>query len=1099
MKRIIILSIVLLFLLGAFSPTVAASAEEGQDRAVDIETEQIGGYTWTKDIRITRNSAEDTMPQVVVDAAHNSHIIWQRSGYWTKTFDRTGQALSKEVFVTPHVVSGYGSPDRYPLGPQVGIDSEGNIHVTWDDGWQNVFYQKFDADANALTDVIHVGNQDNTASHVPAIAVDPVNDYAHIVHEDYEYQCEDIVYDKFDQNAKVLVNEVAVSADVSSHCEHCTLTTDINGYIHVGFGSSTGAWWRKVDQNGVARGTSVNIMTDQSYKLADPAVTPDGNVHLVWESNGQLYYTRLDNNGTILNRDVPITKNGVQPGPPRVAAAHEENSVYVVWHDSRDGNQEIYYAKMEKGHFGETPENFRLSRNPGGSQYPRVAVDPDDNVHVVWGDSRDGNMEIYYKFMFNFKLELGPVDVSELANMIFFHPNETKKLHLYLENQGGLPDDYRVTLTYDDWAEARGWDFHIDGTEFDRVPGNSKVYFNLTMKSPVEANAGDYINVTINATSLSSKFEDESLAWRSFIIVEKAVTMVCAKPTKLIDSGGTVYYNLNIANIGDVKDTYHIDYTLIPEGAGWEVEIDKKFVELDVDGSTNFTVKLTAPEEAKANENGTVFIRVQSVTDAGVWDGKKLLGLINPTFRLELDTLVPNKWVDPSKTVDFLVTVRNVGNMQGKVTIFLTSSEPRAGWNAILDRETIFLAGGEQQVIKVTVTAPANALAGSRQVIEVHAVSEDYSSRGDVQVSALVNRVYGLAYAVDPPEISIHAGEKGKYLVTVTNEGNGNENVALNSARVPIGWFVTFELDDVEVRNVVLLSKETKTFTAIVETPFDAIAGRSQPQVVLLDESGTDYVIQLSTRITQFFGVDLSSSKYRGEGAPKGIVNYRLTIQNDGNGEDTFSLEYGSLPSNRWDAGFYDMLGNPITNVFLGPGAKTDIEMRVHIPEGASSTDPVDFFARATSAGAETDDVKLTLDVKLPDLKIQAVEYNPSKPKALEAVQITVRVVNDGTFSAENVNVVLKQGSKEVGREVLRTITKGSNATASFTWVPTAGKHKLTYEISNDIPELTLENNILEHSKSVSEDSGIPGFGGVGLLVAFAAIALAAFFRRRRW
>ena len=753
---------------------------------------------------------------------------------------------------------------------------------------------------------------------------------------------------------------------------------------------------------------------------------------------------------------------------------------------------------MEKNHFGETPENYRLSRNPAGSTYPRVAIDPDDNVHVVWGDTRDGNAEIYYKFMFNFKLELGPVDVAELSNMIYFHPNETKKLHMYLENQGGLPDDYRVTLTYDDWAEAVGWKFYIDGTEFDNVDGNSRVFFNLTMTSPVMANAGDYINVSVNATSLSSKFEDESLAWLSFIIVTKDVTLVCAKPTKLIDSGGTVYYNLNIANIGDVRDTYHIEKTLIPENAGWVAEIDKEFVELDVRGSTNFTVKLTAPEEAKANENGTVFIRVQSVTDNGVWEGKKLLGLINPTFRLELETLVPNKWVDPGKSVDFLITVRNVGNMQGKVTIFMTSSEARPGWNGVIDRETVFQAGGEQQVIKLSVSAPINALAGSRQVVEVHAVSEDYSSSGAVQVSALVNRIYGLSTSVDPPEISIHAGDQAKYLVTVTNDGNGNENVALNSARIPPGWFVIFELDDVEVRNVVLLSKETKTFTAIVETPFDAIAGRSPLKLVLLDESGSDYEIPLSTRVIQYFGVDLSSSKYRGEGAPKGIINYRLTLQNDGNGEDTFSLEYGGLPNNRWDVGFYDMEGNPVTTIFLGPGDKTDLEMRVHIPEGASYTDPVDFFARATSAGAETDDVKLTLDVKLPDLKIQDVQYNPSKPRALERVQITVRVVNDGTYSAENVNVVLRQGTKEVDREVIKTITKGSNATASFTWVPTAGKHTLTIEISNDIPELSLENNVLEHTKKVTEDSGIPGFEGLAIMMAFAAIAVVGYFRRRR-
>jgi uncharacterized membrane protein len=528
------------------------------------------------------------------------------------------------------------------------------------------------------------------------------------------------------------------------------------------------------------------------------------------------------------------------------------------------------------------------------------------------------------------------------------------------------------------------------------------------------------------------------------------------------------------------------------------VQIDKEFIELGVDRSDNFTVKLTAPEEAKANENGTVFIRVESVSDRSVWDGKKLLGLINPTFRIEMETLVPNKWVDPGKSVEFLVTIRNVGNIQGRVTIFLTSSEARPGWNAVLDRETLFLAGGEQTIIRLTVSAPANALAGSRQVIEVHAVSEDFSSRGDVQVSALVNRVYGLNWAIDPPEVSIHAGEKARYLISVTNDGNGNEIVSLNAARVSPGWIVSYELDDVGVRDVVLLSKETKAFTVIVSTPFDALAGRSQIQVVLLDESGTDYTIPISVRIVQFFGVDLTSSKYQGEGAPKGIVNYRLTLENDGNGDDTFSLEYGGLPTSLWDGGFHDMQGRPISDVTLGPGDKIDVEMRVHIPEGASTTDPIDFFVRATSSGAESDDVKLKLDVELPDLKIQAVEYNPARPDALESVQITVRVTNDGTYASENVNVVLKDGQKEVGREVLRTITKGSNATASFTWVPTVGTHRLTYEISNDIPEISLENNVLEHTKTISEDKSLPGFDALAMVIVLVIVIIVGLIQRVR-
>ncbi|NIP35409.1 MAG: hypothetical protein GWN12_10695, partial [Thermoplasmata archaeon] len=49
----------------------------------------------------------------------------------------------------------------------------------------------------------------------------------------------------------------------------------------------------------------------------------------------------------------------------------------------------------------------------------------------------------------------------------------------------------------------------------------------------------------------------------------------------------------------------------------------------------------------------------------------------------------------------------------------------------------------------LTVTAPGDALAGSRQVVKVNAVSEDQSSSGTIEVTVFVNQVHHLEVYLD--------------------------------------------------------------------------------------------------------------------------------------------------------------------------------------------------------------------------------------------------------------------------------------------------------------------------------------------------------------
>ena len=1086
----------LLSVLVIASSSAASSGEAGDPRVSGDETDIIGNTTWTKDIRITRNSGQDTEPQIVVDSEDDAHIIWQRMGYWTQIFDRRGEAKVKEIFITPHVVRGYGSPYRYPLGPQIAIDDDAHMHVVWDDGGNNVYYQKFDEHADSLTQEIQVGPKDNVASHCPSVAVDPVKNNVHIVHEDYIYQCEDILYGKRDNDGKVLVNEFSLSAAVSSHCEHSTLTTDGFGNTHVVFGSAIGCWWRKVDSNGLPQGNAVRIKGPPAYMIADVACTPNGEVHLVWTWNESVRYTRMDNNGTVLDENITLSRNSVSPGPPRIAASNGEDSVHVVWHDRVSGNEEIYYAKIEEDRYNQTPDNVRLTDDAAMSTLPWVDVSSDDDVYVVWQDMRDGNWEVYYKFMFNFGMDLGVVNVAELAEMYFFHPDQTKKMDLYIKNLGLLPDDYEVEVTADEWAGEMGWDYALNATRFEDVPGNDTVLFRLTVTSPKHGTPGDFINFSVNATSSSG--ETESIAWRAFLIVEKAVLIDCDEPTRLISAGDTVRFDLTVANIGDVQDSYGIETALLPDDAGWAVVSEPGTMNLRPGEVENLTVNLSAPAGARANENGTVFVRVRSMTDAAVWDGMKLLARVDPAIHLELEAPVPSLLVDPGGSVEFPIVVRNEGNLLSEVTISLSSSKPRPGWTVQLDSETVGLAGGEEQTLTLTVSAPEDAVAGTGQTVEVSAVSDDLTARASVHVTAVVDEVHGVVPALGSMPPTVHAGEDARFQVDVTNEGNSDQTVTLTSALVPEGWDVSFEVDDLVVQAMTLASRETRTVEVVVSTPYGAAAGRSpEMHLVLTDGEGRSQALSFQVGIYAMYAVDISAPVHEGAGPPGGTVTYQLEVHNMGNGPDTFLLDHGTLPGTGWVASFHAADGTPVDAVALDGGQRVGVELRVQIPLDAGGTDPVDMMVSATSTSAEVDEVKLVLNLLMADIRIGTVKYEPAGDAGTKPRQVTVQVSNDGTSAAGNVTVVMKVDGEEVGREVVDVLEEGSFHTVTFEWKPTPGKHTVTFEVYSDAAEADLVNNQLTHLRTVEDDPDEgPGFGLPLALIALAGLLVVARLRR---
>jgi hypothetical protein len=129
-----------------------------------------------------------------------------------------------------------------------------------------------------------------------------------------------------------------------------------------------------------------------------PSIAVSGNfVHVAWQDmrdgNYEIYYKRSTDFGATWGADVRLTNAAGNSKSPSVAVSG--NIVHILWFDSRDGDDEIYYKRSAD--FGATwGADTRLTNSGGLSDNPSVAV-LDSVVHVVWYDQRDGNPEIYYK------------------------------------------------------------------------------------------------------------------------------------------------------------------------------------------------------------------------------------------------------------------------------------------------------------------------------------------------------------------------------------------------------------------------------------------------------------------------------------------------------------------------------------------------------------------------------------------------------------------------------------------------------------------------------------------------------------------------------
>ena len=278
------------------------------------------------------------------------------------------------------------------------------------------------------------------------------------------------------------------------------------------------------------------------------------------------------------------------------------------------------------------------------------------------------------------------------------------------------------------------------------------------------------------------------------------------------DTGDSNGWTPTIKNFGNTMDsfTYSFDTSGIP--SDWTVDgatggstgnLNPKFEHDESDGTGMHTlnVGMTIPGGLPAGTSHGFTMTVESDTDSSVTQTQEFSITVTQCFGIAVSVDKTADTADPGNSADFTVTVENTGNGEDTVSLMTMGA---SAWSPTLSESELTIASGAtaQTVFSMTVPSDAGANAQSGMAM-VHAYSEgcgestdgcDYE--GHVSVGVTANQVYDLeagyysetdenGTSTDISSASVIEGMSTQMQFTVTNNGNGNDQVTLSLENAP--------------------------------------------------------------------------------------------------------------------------------------------------------------------------------------------------------------------------------------------------------------------------------------------------------------------------
>ena len=213
-----------------------------------------------------------------------------------------------------------------------------------------------------------------------------------------------ISFTKIDADGTVLINNETIITGANAWTNEIRIAVDSNNKIYLVWSNDMhDISYAYSEDEGITWSEIISLCYNAN-QMNKPQVCCDNNnnVHIIWQrwtgSSNLLAYMKLRPDGTIAINESHLTQSNNQVWSPRMSV-DEENNIHIVWAKSSQQVTSAYYTKIDgnldaNGQSLSDDELTIIQEQPFLSnesiRYPKCAVDEYENVHTIFERSEYG-------------------------------------------------------------------------------------------------------------------------------------------------------------------------------------------------------------------------------------------------------------------------------------------------------------------------------------------------------------------------------------------------------------------------------------------------------------------------------------------------------------------------------------------------------------------------------------------------------------------------------------------------------------------------------------------------------------------------------------